>query len=127
RSTYYDWDNTWEITRELQPNAVIFSDSGWDVRWVGNERGYAADTTWQTFTPKGLNGTKAAPGNVETKESPGGTRNGEYWMPAEVDVPLRRGWFWRKEENDLVKTPKKLMDIYIHSVGRAGTLNLGLA
>ena len=37
--TYYDWDNTWKIVRELQPDACMFSDAGPDVRWVGNEVG----------------------------------------------------------------------------------------
>lgn len=127
RSTYYDWDSTWQITRKLQPGAVIFSDAGWDVRWVGNENGYAADTTWETFTPKGLDGTEPAPGNVQYEASPHGTRDGKYWMPAESDFPLRPGWFYRTEEDDSVKSPKQLKDIYFHSVGRAGNMNIGLA
>src|SRR5690625_7169176 len=39
RQTYYDWPRIWNHVRELQPNAVIFSDAGPDVRWVGNEQG----------------------------------------------------------------------------------------
>ncbi len=30
--TYYDWVHTWQIIRELQPGAAIFSDVGPDVR-----------------------------------------------------------------------------------------------
>lgn len=127
RATYYDWDSTWQITRKLQPGAVIFSDAGWDVRWVGNEKGYAADTTWETFTPKGLKGTQPTPGNVQYEESPGGTRNGKYWMPLEADFPLRPGWFYRSEEDEKVKRPEQLKDIYFHSVGRGGNMNIGLA
>ncbi len=48
RSVYYGWDTTWAMTRSLQPGAAIFSDIGWDVRWVGNERGEAAPTSWST-------------------------------------------------------------------------------
>ena len=48
--TYYDWDNTWKIVRELQPDACMFSDAGPDVRWVGNESGFAGQTCWATFT-----------------------------------------------------------------------------
>ena len=44
--TYYDWANTHEIVRELQPSAVMFSDAGPDVRWVGNERGMGSLTNW---------------------------------------------------------------------------------
>ena len=40
RSTYYDWKNTWNIVRKLQPSAAIFGDVGPDVRWVGNMLGY---------------------------------------------------------------------------------------
>ncbi|SPE50512.1 hypothetical protein SBV1_1150002 [Verrucomicrobia bacterium] len=44
--TYYDWKNTWELVRQLMPGAVMFSDAGPDVRWVGNERGVAGDPCW---------------------------------------------------------------------------------
>ena len=46
RKTYYDWDNTRKIVRELQPGAVMFSDAGPDVRWVGNESGTGSFTNW---------------------------------------------------------------------------------
>ena len=46
RSTYYGWEETTQIVRELQPDAVIFSDAGPDIRWVGNEKGYAGDPCW---------------------------------------------------------------------------------
>ena len=53
---YYDWDNIYAIVRELQPNAVIFNDPGPDIRWVGNEDGYAGrykKTCWATLFPEG--------------------------------------------------------------------------
>ncbi len=127
RATYYQWDSTWQIVRNMQPAAVIFSDAGWDVRWVGNEDGFAADTTWETFTPQGIDGANPSPGNVQYQYSPTGTRNGKYWIPAECDVPLRPGWFWHAAEEGEQKTPEELFNIYIHSVGRAGNMNLGLA
>jgi alpha-L-fucosidase len=75
RSVYYGWDTTWAMTRSLQPGAAIFSDIGWDVRWVGNERGEAAPTSWSTYTPQPLPGkTKAGPGEAAPKRmvlSPG--------------------------------------------------------
>ena len=49
RRTYYDWPNTWKIVRELQPMAVMFSDGGPDVRWVGNESGAGSETNWATL------------------------------------------------------------------------------
>ncbi len=129
RSTYYGWDTTWnELTRKLQPTANIFSDAGWDVRWVGNEDGAAEGESWATFTPKPASGgTKVGPGMVDYSESPMGTKNGKYWMPAECDVALRPGWFYHPDQDDQVKSPEKLFDLYLKSVGRGGCLDLGLS
>ncbi len=125
-TSYYDWKNTWGITRSLQPNAAIFSDVGPDVRWVGNEQGFAADTSWATFSPKPPAGKNlAVPGQSNYPESPYGTRNGEFCMPAECDVPLRKGWFYHPNEKP--KSPVQLFDLYLKSVGRGTALDLGLA
>ncbi len=128
RTTYYGWDTTWVMTRKMQPDASIFSDVGWDVRWVGNERGEAGETSWATNTPVPLEGKeKAGPGEVRDDLNPTGTRNGKYWMPAECDVPLRKGWFFHPAENGTVKSPEKLFDLYLKSVGRGACLDLGIA
>lgn len=125
-TTYYDWKNTWQITRKLQPMASIFSDVGLDVRWVGNEKGGAADTSWATFTPKPAQGQHVAvPGQSNYPDSPKGIREGKFWMPAECDVPLRRGWFFHANEKP--KTPEQLFELYLKSVGRGAGLDLGLA
>lgn len=127
-TTYYDWENTWNgITRKLQPNATIFSDIGPDVRWVGNEKGFAAPTHWATFTPEPLTGETAVPGNVNTETSSMGTRNGNFWIPAECDVPLRPGWFYHPEQDGKEKTADYLVDLYFKSVGRGACLDLGLS
>jgi alpha-L-fucosidase len=42
----YDWPLFISTVRRLQPEAVIYSDAGPDVRWVGNERGEAPLTVW---------------------------------------------------------------------------------
>lgn len=128
RTTYYEWhEKTWPIVRKLQPNAVIFSDIGPDMRWVGNEKGYAAETSWATFTPIGLNGKEALPGATESHNAETGDRNGKYWIPAECDVPQRPGWFYHQEQDSRVKTPHELFEIYLKSVGRGACMNLGLA
>lgn len=128
RNTYYAWDTTWQLTRSLQPMANLFSDIGWDVRWVGNESGFAGETSWSTFTPVPAKGeSKAFPGNLDQEQNPYGTRNGTSWVPAECDVPLRRGWFWHPEQKDQVKTPEQLFKLYLKSVGRGAALDLGLA
>lgn len=123
---YYDWANTWELERTLQPEAAIFSDVGPDVRWVGNEKGRAGETCWATYSPRSPSGGPAAPGDVMEKESTTGTRNGKFWMPAECDVSIRPGWFWHEKENSQVKTPGELMDLYYQSVGRGASFLLNV-
>jgi alpha-L-fucosidase len=128
RNTYYGWDTTWAITRKLQPMANLFSDIGWDVRWVGNESGFAGETSWATFTPVPAKGeSKTFPGNLDHTQNPFGTRAGNNWVPAECDVPLRPGWFWHPEQKGKTKTPEKLFDLYLKSVGRGAALDLGIA
>ncbi len=126
KRTYYDWPRTWAMVRELQPNAVIFSDVGPDIRWVGNERGIAPETCWSAFDPVGEKGGEASPGDVDTKLSGTGTRGGSHWIPAECDVSIRPGWFWHAEENDRVKTPRQLADLYFKSTGRNASFLLNV-
>lgn len=126
KRTYYDWPHTWELVRKLQADAVIFSDVGPDVRWVGNERGIAGDPCWATFDPVGMDGGAASPGDVRSKESPTGHRHGSHWLPAECDVSIRPGWFWHERENARVKTTAQLIDLYYQSVGRGATLLLNV-
>ena len=128
RGTYYGWDTTWAATRKLQPMASIFSDVGPDVRWVGNEHGEAAATSWATYDPKPREGsTRVGPGESDYTNSPTGTLRGKNWIPAECDVALRPGWFYHKDQDEKVKTPEKLFDIYLKSVGRGACLDLGLS
>lgn len=128
RTTYYDWfGKTWPIVRKHQPMAMIFSDVGPDMRWVGNEHGAAAETSWATITPKSKDGKKPVPGVVDESNLPTGDRGGEQWIPAECDVPQRPGWFYHPEQDQQVKTPNQLFDIYLKSVGRGANMNLGLA
>ena len=120
-TTYYDWDNTWKIVRELQPDACMFSDGGPDIRWVGNEDGIAGDPCWATINNEGL-----FPGHADPAYLNKGDRKGNVWLPAEVDVSIRPGWFYHASEDVKVKTPEKLLDIYYKSVGRGANLMLNL-
>ena len=90
----YDWKRYIATVRKLQPNAVIFSDAGPDVRWVGNENGVAPETSWST-----INRDRYVPGISLYKELSEGTENGANWVPSECDVSIRPGWFWRKSED----------------------------
>jgi alpha-L-fucosidase len=126
KRTYYDWPKTWALIRKLQPDAVIFSDVGPDVRWVGNERGTAGDPCWATYDPVGANGGPASPGDVRERESPTGSRHGAHWLPAECDVSIRPGWFWHEAENAEVKSAATLIRLYYNSVGRGANLLLNV-
>jgi alpha-L-fucosidase len=121
RRTYYDWPRTWRIVRDLQPDAVMFSDAGPDVRWVGNENGIAGDPSWAT-----LNRADFAPGEADEARLNRGDRPGTDWLPPECDVSIRPGWFYHPSEDGKVKTPYDLLDLYFESVGRGASLLLNL-
>jgi alpha-L-fucosidase len=119
--TYYDWPDTWKIVRKLQPQACIFSDAGPDIRWVGNEGGYAGDPCWETLDRTGL-----WPGHADPNLLNHGQEGGTSWIPAECDVSIRPGWFYHPEEDNKVKTVSQLLDIYFDSVGRGCNLILNI-
>ena len=121
-STYYDWPTTLDLVRKMEPNIIFFSDAGPGVRWVGNERGIAGETNWNTISADTLYAGKAGIEKLLNE----GSENGNQWIPAEVDVSIRKGWFYHAEEDSLVKTPEKLFEIYLTSVGRGSTLLLNM-
>lgn len=121
-STYYDWPATLKLVRKMQPNVIFFSDAGPGVRWVGNESGVAGETNWNTISADTIFAGKAGIEKLLNTGSPDGNK----WIPAEVDVSIRPGWFWHENENDKVKTPEQLFDIYLTSVGRGSTLLLNI-
>lgn len=96
---------------------MIFSDAGPDARWGGNENGVAGDPCWATINAAGF-----YPGHAERLEN--GDRLGAEWIPAEVDVSIRPGWFFHANEQP--KTPAELFAIYLTSVGRGANLILNL-
>jgi alpha-L-fucosidase len=121
-STYYNWPGAIGMVRSIQPGVIFFSDAGPDVRWVGNERGVAGETNWNTITTDTLFAGKAG---IE-KLLNTGSENGESWVPAETDVSIRPGWFYHAREDSLVKSPQQLFEIYLTSVGRGSTLLLNV-
>ncbi len=119
--TYYDWATTDTLIRQLQPSACIFSDGGPDTRWCGNESGNVGETNWAT-----LNRGDFAPGHADGNALRHGQMGGTHWVPAEVDVSIRPGWFYHQREDNRVKTVEQLMDIYYTSVGRGSNLILNV-
>lgn len=119
----YDFERFTQIVRELQPDAVIFSDVGPDVRWVGNEGGFAGETCWSMLSPDGYTRGIGAP-PVEALNQ--GLEHGTHWIPAECDVSIRPGWYYHAEQDEHVKSLEHLEEIWYGSVGRNGALLLNL-
>ena len=117
----YDFNGYWALVRQLQPKAVLFSDVGPDVRWVGNEAGNAGETCWSTINTPGM-----APGKADSKYLNTGDPKGKLWIPAETDVSIRPGWFYHAAEDSKVKTGKELVNLYYQSVGRNSLLLLNI-
>jgi len=138
----YDWNSYYKLIRKLQPNAVI-AVSGPDIRWVGTESGYGRKTEWSVvpgtnmdqnsiaansqqqqlesaFVPKDL--VDEDLGSIEKIKN----AKSLIWYPAEIDVSIRPGWFYHAGEDELVKSPQKLIDIYYNSVGLNGVLLLNI-
>ncbi len=118
----YDFPSFRAVVRELQPSAVLFSDVGPDVRWVGNEQGWAGDTCWAMLSAEGHGiGDDHPPSTQSLNE---GDMDGESWIPAECDVSIRPGWFYHANEDDKVKSPAQLFDLWERSVGHNANLLL---
>ncbi|MDF9829705.1 alpha-L-fucosidase [Parabacteroides sp. PF5-6] len=119
----YDWDLFHNTVYTHQPQALIFSDIGPDCRWMGNERGIAGKTNWATLNIKGFEPGLGAPSSDILNT---GNRDGEKWVPAEVDVSIRPGWFYSPTTDNRVKSVEHLMDIYYTSIGRNSNLLLNV-
>lgn len=119
RKNYYNYPRIYEMLDSIQPQAIIFSDGGPGCRWVGNEKGFAGATNW-SFLRKG----EVHPGYDKSYELQYGHPDGNQWVPAECDVSIRPGWFYHPEEDDRVKSPDLLVDLYYRSVGHNATLLL---
>jgi alpha-L-fucosidase len=115
----YDFEAYWALVRQLQPGAVIFSDAGPDVRWIGNERGFAGTTNWSTFDR-----AQVEVGTHRTDYLNSGDPEGPDWVPGECDVSIRPGWFWHPDQAP--KSLDELLDIYFKSVGRNCVLLLNV-
>ncbi len=100
--------------------AVMFSDGGPDIRWVGNESGPAVPPTGPCCDVPSL------PGMSDRKALAQGQPDGTHWVPAEVDVSIRPGWFYHADQDSRVKTVDELLEIYYSSVGNGCNLLLNI-
>lgn len=139
----YDWAAYYSLIRELQPDACI-AVMGPDVRWVGTESGYGRDTEWSVVPVDAMDQVCISENSQHTESESGFIPPGNMmdhdlgsreklkdakmliWYPSEVDVSIRPGWFWHQKENSQVKSPEKLFDIYLNSVGKNSVLLLNI-
>ena len=117
----YDWPLFHNTVLKYQPNAIQFSDSGPDIRWVGNERGFAYDKTWSP-----INRDEIYPGFPKFNLYRNGQQDGSHWVSPEVDVSIRPGWYYHADQDLKVKSPDSLMKIYVASVGKNSNLLLNI-
>ena len=121
----YDWDLIHRTVRRLQPEALMFSDAGPDIRWIGNENGTAGDPDWCTVDPAlvpyaGFD----APQVGEWLQH--GQADGTVWRPGEADVSIRPGWFYHAAEDAKVRSTENLLELFFASVGRNANLLLNV-
>jgi alpha-L-fucosidase len=121
RETYYQWPETWALVKSLQPGILIFSDAGPDIRWIGNEHGFAGETNWSMINTVGIV-VGAADGAYLNTGDPAGRK----WVVPLCNTSIRPGWFYHAAEDEKVKTPQDLLEVYYRSVGRNCVLLLNI-
>lgn len=116
----YNFEEWFKLIKTYHKNCIIFSPHGPDIRWIGNEQGYAGEPCWSTIN---LERMKVS---VSQEYLNTGEEKGKDWVIGECDVSIRPGWFYHKDQDLEVKSLEKLLDIYFNSVGRNSVLLLNV-
>lgn len=112
----YDWGRIVGEIRRMQPGILIFNMGDPDIRWIGNEEGFAPlDTRCVAdHVPFSINDTE-------------GDRTEKRWLVPECDCRMReRNWFYSDQDEHTVKSVDELMGMYYYSVGRGANLLLNI-
>ncbi|WP_022882393.1 alpha-L-fucosidase [Gryllotalpicola ginsengisoli] len=143
KTQQYDWERYYATIRRLQPDAVI-SVCGPDVRWVGNEAGATRANEW-SVVPAELRDVEriaaksqqvddgafrrmvtSADEDLGSRRALEGYRGELIWYPAEVNMSIRPGWFYHPAEDDEVRSPDELFELYLRAVGGNACLLLNV-
>lgn len=121
--------NAWrELIRTLAPKANIFGRE--DLRWCGNEGGHTRDSEWNVVPYMANPDTLTWYSDMMADQLGGREQlcEGKYlhYQPAETDVSIRDGWFWRDNTHQQTRTADNVFDIYERSVGGNAILLLNL-
>lgn len=121
------------IVEKYQKNIIFYHNSQRaDIRWGGSESGTVLYPCWGTYPfPYSHSKNQEIIFKDDFKLLKAGDPNGDYYMPAMSDAPLRgyngrHEWFWEPDDESHVYPLGHLMKMYTGSVGRNSTLILGV-
>ena len=118
------------IFEKYQPNGLFYHNlQRADIRWGGSESGTVPYPCWGTYNTPAWFANRGD--DIGFRPLKHGFPDGEYYMPAMSDAPLRgynggHEWFWEPEGEQYIYPLENLMEMYYKSVGRNSTLIMGL-
>lgn len=113
--SYYKYEEAAKLLRTNNPDIMIFGGTVPTIRWIGNESGWAGQTNYSTYD---------FAQESHYRDAQWGMRGAQHWLPGEVDVSIRPGWFYHQREDHQVRTVADLTNLYYQSVGRNANLLL---
>lgn len=120
------------IVTRYQPHCLFYHNiQRADFRWGGSESGTVDYPCWSSFPQPYSHHKQSDTERNHLRLLKHGDPDGEYWVPAMADTPLRGAngrheWFWEPGDETAVYSLNALVNKYYNSVGRNATLILGV-